>query len=256
MHIMPITSDILRRTANHSVSCLRPENMHPRMSEKYLYLALNFGAISIPFISSFYRKAPFIRSWRAIIPALLIPLIFFIIWDVIFTKMGVWGFNIQYLSGIYIINLPLEEWLFFITIPYACLFSYFALKILIPVRSASPKWNYVLGSFFLFIGILHIDKLYTSTTFVGLGLLWLFLGLFKWKFTSQFLLSFLPILLPFFLINGVLTGSWIPSEVVWYNDTENMGIRLGTIPLEDVFYGMFLLLFNCVIWERFNIQLK
>ena len=51
-------------------------------------------------------------------------------------------------------------------------------------------------------------------------------------------LMWLVHLLPFFTINGVLTA----LPIVWYNDNENLGIRLGTVPLEDAFYSLLLLL--------------
>ena len=47
---------------------------------------------------------------------------------------------------------------------------------------------------------------------------------------------------PFFLVNGILTGSGLPEPIVWYNDAENFGLRLGTIPVEDAIYNLGMLL--------------
>ena len=221
------------------------------MENKYLYLLLNAATISIPFLASFYPKAPFISSIKRIIPAIILPLIVFIVWDVFFTDMGVWGFNETYLTGINLINLPIEEWLFFVTVPYACLFTYFAVKVLKPIDG---NWGWklalIIAGGLLVIGIANVGKWYTSVTFISLALVLILLALKRKQYLGQFFFSYLFILIPFFLMNGVLTGSWIVDEVVWYNDAENLGIRLGTIPVEDAFYGMLLLLLNTVIWEE------
>ena len=56
-------------------------------------------------------------------------------------------------------------------------------------------------------------------------------------------------LIPFFIVNGILTGSFIPEEIVYYDHAQNLGIRLGTIPLEDMVYGMLMLLMNVTWFE-------
>ena len=57
------------------------------------------------------------------------------------------------------------------------------------------------------------------------------------------------ILIPFLIVNGILTGSFIKDEVVWYDDLENLGLRIFTIPIEDAFYGMLLLILSISIYE-------
>jgi lycopene cyclase domain-containing protein len=49
--------------------------------------------------------------------------------------------------------------------------------------------------------------------------------------------SFAFSLLPFFIVNGLLTGTGLSHPIVWYNNAENLSIRLGTIPVEDVSYS-------------------
>ncbi|HMW27388.1 MAG TPA: lycopene cyclase domain-containing protein, partial [Ferruginibacter sp.] len=62
----------------------------------------------------------------------------------------------------------------------------------------------------------------------------------------SFLVSYLVCLVPFLIVNGFLTA----LPVVRYNDVENLGIRIHTIPFEDSFYGMLLVLMNIVIYEK------
>jgi lycopene cyclase domain-containing protein len=224
------------------------------LNPKYLYLSLDLLTILFPFAFSFYSKANFSKKWRYLWVAILIPGIIFIVWDEIFTKMGIWGFNPKYLSGFYLGSLPIEEILFFICIPYACVFTYEAFNYLIKkdlLGSSQKLISTILIILSLVIGLLHTNNWYTCTTFLGLAA-YLVLLQFIWKvpYLGRFYFSFCIILIPFFIVNGILTGSWIDDPVVWYNNAENLGIRIGTIPVEDIFYGMLLIVMNVSIFER------
>lgn len=221
--------------------------------EKYLYLLIDLLTILVPFAASFYSKAPFYKTWKYLLPAIVIPAIFFIIWDEIFTRMQVWGFNERYLTGIYLGHLPIEEILFFICIPYACVFTYFALNHLVEKDYLFPHQELISSLtilLLLVLGMYNFEKIYTGVTFVVLGLILAFQMLkIKPRYMGRFYFAYGFILIPFFIVNGILTGSFLESPVVWYNDAENLGIRIGTIPLEDVFYGMLLILVNIGIYE-------
>lgn len=225
------------------------------MGESLTYLLINLSSISIPFLFSFHPKLRFDRTWFAFFPACFIVGFVFVIWDIWFTQMGVWGFNDRYLIGFSIFNLPIEECLFFLCIPYACLFTYHCLKLLFPKDYLAPYSkgiSYVLGVLLMIIGLLHFNRYYTSITFLLTGGSLLYFGLIrKHVLLGRFFFSYLAILPFFFLTNGILTGSGIEEQVVWYNNAENLGTRMGTIPVEDSVYGLLLLWWNVVLYEYF-----
>lgn len=221
--------------------------------DQWVYLLINLGSISIPFIAGFDKRLKFYQEWRFLFPAMFLTMLVFIPWDMLKTSLGVWGFNPRYLLGYYLGNLPFEEWLFFIAIPYACLFTYHSLNYLVRkdvLGKAAPYLTFFLGFSFLAIGIFNLDKLYTSVTFLSTAVFLLLHGFwFRAAYLGRFFLMYFVTLIPFFIVNGLLTGSWIPEEVVYYNDSENLGIRLGTIPVEDMVYGLFMLLMNVTLFE-------
>ena len=223
------------------------------MNTTYLYLVLDLVCISIPLACSFYPKAPFYKKWRYLWISTLVPAAVFIVWDVAFTEMGVWGFNAQYLTGMRLFTLPIEEVLFFICIPYACVFTYFALAHLFPRDYLFPHQELIssaISVFAMIMGIYHLGKWYTGITFFTLGIFLAYqMIVLKPRYMGRFYFAFAFILIPFFLINGLLTGSFLDEPVVWYNDAENLGLRIGTIPVEDIFYGMLLLITNVSIFE-------
>ncbi len=181
----------------------------------------------------------------------------FILWDGLFTHLGVWGFNEQYLTGISIGNLPMEEVLFFFCIPYACVFTYFVLRALWPRDPFHDQRRLVL----LFVGVVALvfiikghDKLYTCTTGTITFLLVVYLY-YRESDISYIFISYLCIL-PFFIIsNGLLTGSCLDAPIVWYDSGENLGFRIFTIPIEDAMYGLLLIMFNILAFEWVDTRL-
>jgi lycopene cyclase domain-containing protein len=208
----------------------------------------------VPFLFSFYPKANFSKKWKYVLPGITITAVIFIIWDVLFTRMGIWGFNEKYLTGIYILNLPLEEVLFFFCIPYACCFTYFALNYFVETDYLYPHHEIISSALIfalLLLGGYFMDRAYTSVTFFTTGLFLAYQMLkLRPRYMGRYYFAFIFILIPFFIVNSILTGSFIDEPVVWYNDAENLGIRLGTIPVEDLIYGMLLVLMSISIAEE------
>lgn len=222
---------------------------------KYTYLWIDFFTIIIPFIFSFHPKLNFYKNFKWFFPANIMAGIIFIAWDVLFTKMGVWGFNPDYLSGIYLFNLPIEEVLFFICIPFSCVFTYHCLTLFYPFKWGKKTEALIIigvSVALIITGLLAFPRAYTSTTFISLGLLILiarYIGKITWfpKLASVYLV----LLIPFFIVNGVLTGTGLEAPIVWYNDAENLSIRLLTIPVEDIFYGFELIFLNMIFYTYF-----
>ncbi len=223
---------------------------------KFLYLFINFGAFIVPLIFSFHPKIQFYKRWKFALPAIFITALIFILWDIYFTQIKVWGFNPDYLTGIYFFNLPLEEVLFFICIPYSCLFTYHCFTLFInPVifKTIENKITFSLLIFLSVFAILFYDRLYTTVTFISLStLLVVLFFVFKVNFFHRFYFTFLILLIPFLIVNGILTGTGIEQPVVWYNNFEITRFRILTIPFEDVFYGMLLQLLNVSLFELFS----
>lgn len=225
------------------------------IADQFVYSAVDLGAISVPFLFSFHPKLRFHREWKHMIPAIVITAIFFLVWDAFFTHWGVWGFNDRYLLGPRIAGMPIEEYAFFICIPYACLFTYHCFNVFFgdKLRGTPAWWHWSVPLICVGFIVFGWGNYYTMTTAVFLLILYL-LHLLYWKseYLNLFLLTYLVLIIPFYITNGILTGSGIEDEVVWYNNAENLGIRMGTIPVEDIFYGMLMILCSVTLYHHWK----
>ena len=223
------------------------------MNSHYTYFLILGASLAGPLALSFDKKVAFYKSWKYVVPAMILPAIFYVAWDVFFTAKQVWSFNDDYITGIHLFNLPIEEVLFFLVVPYCCLFIYACIRAYFPQLNSNGTTKriwWVLGILLVVAALVFYTRYYTSWTFMFCGVYLLFMAVLQRKFQTfnqaAFLVSYLIILVPFLLVNGLLTS--IP--VVLYNDGENLGLRIYTIPFEDVFYGMLLVLMNVTIYEK------
>jgi lycopene cyclase domain-containing protein len=219
------------------------------MDERYTYLILMLGSLFFPLILSFDNRVRFVRKWKYLPLPMLVSGLYFIVWDHQFTQLGVWSFNEQYILGHYLFLLPLEEWLFFIVIPFNCLFIYECLNTYFAADTWLSKSRVFSGFLLVFLVIIsafHLDKMYTLVNFLSMAVI---LALVLWQirpvWLGRFYRAYLVSLVPFLLVNGLLTS----LPVVIYDPMENLGIFLLTIPAEDTIYLLLLLLMNTTIYE-------
>ena len=214
----------------------------------WLYFSLLLGSIAVPLSLSFDRRLQFYKRWKFVLPSLIMVALVYILFDRIFTQKGVWGFNPDYISGIHLFGLPMEEVLFFVVIPYASIFLHDAFHEYFPQIRTGKKITLLITAALIVLSILIIlfnpDKTYTLYIFSKVLVVLVFSLFDKTRTISVFYITFLIILIPFVIVNGILTGTGIDSEVVWYNNDENLGIRFLTIPIEDFGYGFSMILFN------------
>lgn len=210
------------------------------------YFWILLGTIAGPLLLSFDKKVHFYTHWKSFAIATIIVASGFLIWDEYFTQLKVWGFTPKYLSGIYLGHLPLEEVLFFVLVPYACLFIHEVLKAYFPQLKLDLLGK-IFSFTFIFSGLLlaltHLEQWYTlSACSIAALLLIRFAFQLKVSWLGNFALTYLVALIPFFVVNGLLTGIASEQPVVWYTKAHITGVRLTTIPLEDLYYNLCMLL--------------
>jgi lycopene cyclase domain-containing protein len=231
------------------------------LNSQYTYFLILAASLTGPLLLSFDKKVAFYKQWKYVFPAMLLPALFFIVWDEIKTRSGVWSFSEAHTTGSKILSLPVEEVLFFFVVPYCCVFIYACIRAYFP-NVAGKKWGrsmlLLMGEALFVCAILTYGKDYTYFTslFTALfiGALYLFKKWFAGFDASSFIISYFIIIIPFLIVNGFLTA--IP--VVSYNDAENLGVRIFSflpwpmhnIPVEDIFYGMLLILMNVAFYEK------
>lgn len=223
---------------------------------QYTYSLILFFTVVICFVASFDKRLRFDREFVPFLKASVIVALFFIAWDVWFTSRGVWWFNTKYTLGIELAGLPLEEWLFFIFIPFSCIFTYFCLDKFFRWQHLSAFNNIIVFVSIIVCAVValrYADRIYTLVTaVVTIVTLLVFHFVMRVQWISQASLVFTILMLGFLPVNGILTGTGLESPIVNYNPADFMGIRVFTIPIEDAVYGYTQFLWVLYFFKKFQ----
>jgi lycopene cyclase domain-containing protein len=206
-----------------------------------LYTGITLLVLALPLALSFDHKVAFWRKWPQVAAAIVVVMAVFIPWDIWKTAEGVWGFNSRFAGEFRLLKLPPGEWLFFICVPYACLFilecvrAYFrdvpwriprlAVFLAAGVFTATACW---------FRGLTYTGTVFLSVAMVLVAMEYLVPATLR---SRNFWVAIGITYLPFLIANGVLTG----LPIVWYDDARILAIRVGSIPMEDFFYSFSML---------------
>ena len=130
------------------------------------------------------------------------------------------------------------------------MFIYASINTLFPSDKLQPYaqrstliWMIIIG----LIAFIFHERLYTGIKLSLTAAMLIFVWFKKYQWLGKFYRAYLISLLPFLIVNGILTK----LPVVIYNDHENLGIRIFSIPVEDTQYTLLMLLMNTVLFEFF-----
>jgi lycopene cyclase domain-containing protein len=201
------------------------------------YLLINIAIIFFPLILSFDKNLKFYKKVPYVLQSIAFVSTAYLVWDVIATKRGDWAFNPEHLIGFYILDLPIEEILFFITVPYSCIFIYETVSFYVKEKKLSFNNKlFIIPSILLVtLGTLFYDQNYTFTVSVFAAAFFIGAILFNESLldSRNFWITILIGFIPFLIVNYFLTS--IP--VVTYNEAAFSGKRFITIPYEDFLYS-------------------
>lgn len=218
--------------------------------QHYTYLIILMASLAAPLALSFDRNVQYYKNLKYIFPAILLTAAIFWVWDIRFTAAQVWSFNPAYTLGKNFYGMPVEEWLFFIVIPYSCVFIYEVVKFYLKrYEYANP---FLAFSLFLVVGFALISYFFRHQAYTFLTFLFsaVYLGytVFRNKFKphiTKFYFSYFISLVPFLVVNGILTT----LPVVEYHPAHILNIRLLNIPVEDFSYFFLMHLMVTTIYE-------
>ncbi len=222
-----------------SVACRYKHGSRRTNIKRHVYAIIALASFAGPLALSFDRRVYFIQY---LLPTLIATVgvgTVYIVWDVLVTRAGHWRFNDATVGTIRILDLPPGEWLFFLLIPYACLFTYEVVIEYFGAGTPAPSLNwfqFVLAAACVVLAVAWRKRGYTSLAMISATIYFVASGILTPGIVaaSGYLLSMLLSFVAFTIVNGLYTS--IPT--IFYNDDAILGVKAGTIPLEDFVYNL------------------
>lgn len=222
------------------------------------YLTIDFLIIIFPLLFSFKWKFKYYKYFKPLAASFLIVGLSYILWDIIVTARGDWWFEEEFLIGIEILGLPIEEILFFIVVPFACIFIYENLDYFVKDKKiVFNKWFYlILALIFIIIGVIYRSQDYTILAMFSCALFFILAStlypeiLKSRNFWFYIILSFIPFIIFNYLLTSLVIVSYNP-DAIW-GGFEAWNGRFFTIPFEDFFYNFSMLSFYLLVYLYFK----
>jgi lycopene cyclase domain-containing protein len=214
---------------------------------------ITIGVIVAPLALSFDKRVAFHTKWKQLLLSMIPISAIYIAWDVWAAERGDWWFSPEFSGSWKLFGLPLGEWLFFFVVPYACIFIFEVVRSYFPAKRHSHTLvvgvcGGVTSVLCIIVAVVFRDQEYTVLALLSFAV-WIAVvlavqpNLFQEIHTLWF---FLLSTIAFLLVNGILTG----MPIVLYNSEAIWNIRIGSIPLEDLFYNIGMLGFYLVSYEK------
>lgn len=179
----------------------------------------------------------------------------FVLMDLFVTNVW-WYFNPRFTLGILVGSLPVEEILFFITVPLACLQLWINVKRFYVKKLSSQSERLLtlcLWAILLCLFLIHYALPYTRMVIIALACIPILDRLLKTHLMRSWVfIVFVAIITNTltFIWNGYLTA----RPIVTYNPLMKTQLMVLTVPFEDFMYGMVLISLVIILYEYFSIS--
>lgn len=212
------------------------------------YAWIDFAIILFPFLFSFEKRIGYYKKWPAVLAAILVVGVPYVAWDMFVTGRGDWAFSKEHVLGVYVGNLPIEEVLFFVVVPYSCLFVYEALQYFLKERRVWFSRSFYLGlALLLGIGSFSLSSFPYTSLMLAVACVTVGVASFTDVFSSSHYWYYTLVTLGLFVVfNHFLTS----LPIVTYGTGAILGVRVGTIPVEDFVYNLSMLTAHLMVYRE------